>query len=372
MFKKILLLVIPFYPLFSSLCEPVEEGILCPSAMETPYNLRVSIGLLMQQIHIPNTDVCKKVIITTRDDLQNVNAPLSAIYDNNFQYTNFHLDPGLKATIGYLSNHDDFECIANFEWLHSRGVLEEEIFANMFVPSYIGEIFYRPGLSTFPIGFQKVDSFLDIRYFLLDLVVNKGSYFSTQYSFEPYAGIKASWIEYNSSQNFSKDLYDTTYSLPSGTSWQRNALIHFWGVGPSVGANANYYLFAGWSISSTLDLALLFGERSFRTSNLYLNSTTSDTQNIFVGRATNSAFSPTIRSLLGLQYVEPILNDTQFLTFKICFDGRVYFNQYPTIVNAYDSAFVADDIVYPSYRPSIVANNPFAMLGLVAEVLWSF
>ena len=372
MYKKFFFLLLPCLSLCGALCEPLEEGTLCPSPMQTPYNLRFSLGLLMQQIQISNTDICRLVKESDRTDLENLRATIPITINNTFQYPDFSLDPGLRLSIGYLSSHDDFECMANFEWLHSRGVFEEELFSTTLFPSYSGQLYYVKDLSTEPIAFQKVDSFLDVRYFLLDLVLNKGSYFSKEYSFTPYAGIKSTWLEYKNSQNFSKDQNTTEFSLPTGGSWQRNAHVHFWGVGPSAGIHANYFLLPGWSITSTFDAALLFGKRNLQTTSEFLGSTRSDTKDKMIGKANTSAFSPTFRSLLGLAYTEAILHDTQFLTFKVCFDGRIYFNQYPAVANSYDSGSVANEIVYPTYRPSIVANNPFAMLGLVAEILWSF
>ncbi len=285
---------------------------------------------------------------------------------SNQYYIGFDLDPGLRAAVGYTSMHDDWMLKAAFEWLSSTGRSDLEQDNAQIRATNVPLILYEDDYQI--IRFQEADARLIVDYYLLDLSVSKGAYFSDKFSFEPLGGIKLNWINYNSSLKLA-NAGNTLSTLPTTTSWLRRNITEFWGVGPMIGFNANYHLFVGWSIFSKMDVAILIGETylkdgiGFVTTETYPGGTTSTN--------TIQMLSPATRATIGLQYERDLFEETQHLAVRFGFDGRWYYNQYPQV--NYPASLVTDPAEqFLESGVQINEGNYFGMMGLLIDVCWSY
>lgn len=353
------------------------EKFLQNSFIDSPKRLHITAGLLLEQIRMTGTDVCTLYGITPQTPpLSNpgLGAPLPVIFTNSFENIHFNLDPGLKVGLGYHFEHDNWMGLTNFEWLKSRGRYNQTLVSNSLVsinPSNIGALYYLSGLSPLPVYFQQVSAHLDVSYYLLDVMLSKGSFFSRNFSFTPTGGIKTTWIQYNSYQKFSDDANTDEYAMPSTVFWERTSKVNFWGSGPAGGLDCTFHVALGWSIVSCIDLSILLGERTTTANQGFKNGVDSA---IHILNAADSSLilSPTFGAFLGIEYTQPALEDSGHLTLRIGVDGRSYFNQYPTIGSTIYNESINGDVIYPFYNPNLVANNTFGMIGCVIDLTWSF
>ena len=285
---------------------------------------------------------------------------------NKVKYLTFNLDPGLKVGLGYTSPHDDWKFQAGFEWLSSTGKSTIDEVGQAIRLSNTFQLHYDEDFVN--IDFQEAAASLSIDYFLLDLAVSKGAYFSDRFSFEPLAGIKLNWINYNTTVRLS-EAGNTLSELPQGTSWLKRSINDFWGVGPMLGFNANYHLFVGWSLFSKIDLAVLVGESylkdgfGFVTNQKYPGQT--------VGLSNIPLLSGATRTMIGLQYERDLFEETQHLVFRVGFDGRYYYNQYPSVTYPAQDLVDEDETYFtPGYN--ISEGNYFGMVGLLIDLCWSY
>jgi hypothetical protein len=353
-----------------------EKKTLPNSYIASPNRLHITAGLLLEQVRMLNTDVCMIKENTPQTPLTKnptSNASIPSIFTNKFENLVFDLDIGLKTCLGYNFEHDDWVAQADFQWLQSKGSYSNKVLSRLqsLEPSNIGVLYYREALSKFPVSFQKVTAHLNVSYYLLDVYLSRGSFFSKNFSFEPSIGIKTSWIQYNGYQNFSDDANTDDYAMPSNVFWQRTSTVNFWGSGPMAGINSAFHVIDRWSLISSLDCSILLGKRKFITNQGFKGGVNSA---IDILNAENNTpiLSPTIAALLGIEYSQPIVEDTSHLTLRTYFDGRCYFNQYPIINSQIYNETINENIIYPSYKPVVVDNNIFGMIGCVIELIWSF
>ncbi len=321
----------------------------------------LEVGVLAQQMRVSNTDFAfviqnGSVPYTDQDPYESV----------NMLRPRFNVDAGLRVSTGYYFDEDGWVLKGAFEWLWSRGVLGfKSNYQNEATvrPTHIPRIFYE---NIHPTKFLELDATLEVQYFLLDLFLARGSYFSGHFTFEPFAGIKSSWIYYHSKERY---LNDQALHVPTNTSWLRKADSSFWGTGPMIGLNGNYYFNQYWSLFSMGDFSVLLGESS--VSNITGFVTMQSTPNTFRVKDTNLVLSPTLRAILGFQYEKDVFDQTQHFTIKAGFDGRVYFNQYP-IVDRPASALLNTSRLDLGYEAEIIENGSFGMTGFIFMVGWDF
>ncbi len=314
-----------------------------------------NVGLIYEQMRISNA-------IGGYERTQSpVGTSASPDFLFNILNLNFNMEPGFKFGVGYEPGHDDWQVNASFEWLRSSASLNKEVLE----PSYLYSQFtgvYRK--------YSALTSTLDVDYFLLDVYLSRGSYISQKYSLEPFAGFKASWIYYDTRESFtnSPDLITTSQQ-------QLHVLDDdFWGIGPMIGLNGNYHLYAGWSIFALSDFSILFGESAL---NYYEGIvTTEPLPGNNVVETTSIVASPTMRGVVGIQYERCVMCESQHLVLRAGFDARVYFNQYPLayMSQSYDPTSNTTNFNIGNFQTmtSIINNNSFSMIGLLLDLGWSF
>ncbi len=303
-----------------------------------------NVGLIYEQMRVSNTMVAYDVVQGPASG-GTASDPTTT---HNMYNLAFNMEPGFKFGIGYEHGHDAWQVNASFEWLRSQGGFSQEVqIPTVLKASYDDESSsYLNGHST-----------LDIDYFLLDVYLSRGSFISKQYTLEPTAGFKATWLYYDTDTKFTED-QATSNPLAESQAQSYASKVDFWGVGPMIGLNSNYHMCAGWSIFALSDFSILFGESVL---NYYDGRVTIE---LLPGETkvatTLQVLCPTIRGVLGLQYERYTMCESQHLALRAGFDGRVYFNQYPV---TYRSG---------ATTPAIIENGAFGMVGLLLDLGWSF
>jgi len=280
--------------------------------------LSLDVGLLYQQMRIENTDICYVHIGDgggTKED------PSTKRLVKELDFSMF---PGVRAGLGYDFGRRTFRFKADFEWLYSRGKFNDTVTgAQDIVPTYIVYAF-GPNSDVFVPLYQQVRSWMKSNYYLLDCYFAKGIYLSEMVSFEPFAGIKAAWQDFDHYRKF----FDATNEalLSADQAWLERGATNTWGVGPMIGAHGNVYIGQDWGLYSMFNFAALLGEAS---ANTYFGIVTSeDYPGDKYETVHQNSLTPTLRATFGIQYGQVCLENTSYVFFRIGFDSRVYFNRF--------------------------------------------
>jgi hypothetical protein len=323
----------------------------------------IDIGVIVEQMRVSNS-----AVYYTHGSGSSTNPT----WDNPSRYDviknpNFDLDAGVRVGIGYnATEHDDWNISANFEYLHSQGSISSSSEGHeVYRPLNDVSIFYTEDTGS---NFYNANSSLSVDYYLLDIALSRGSYFSDRFSFEPFAGLKASWINYDASLRLQNDL-NTADGIPLTTSWLRRSFVNFWGVGPMAGINANHHLFVGWSIFSSSNFSVLFGESNFADGTGFVTIEKLP----FSQHVTDviTVLCPTLRSIIGLQYDTDIFKETQHVKIRFGFDTRYYFNQYPVAARYADTVAIEGDLKLNA-ASAVIENGSFGMVGLILDLGWDY
>lgn len=324
----------------------------------------LDIGLLLEQMRVGNANFFYEHGGLTSETGASWNNPFRT--DDMCNMT-FNIEAGVKAGIGYYSVHDDWEVNASFEWLYSKAILNADTASGTFQPTYNIDLSYGDDQDT-TLSFHQGNSNLSVNYYLLDITLSKGSYFSDHFSFEPLAGVKVSWIGYNGALSL-KDNQNTATSIPSNVSWLRRNVTNFWGIGPMIGLNANYHMFVGWSIFSHTNVAVLLGETKIKDGVGFVTIEKYPFDSVTYSIL--NTLTPTIRSIVGLQYDMDMFEETQHLKLRFGFDGRWYYNQFPT-VDRRAKRIPSETGIVLSTNSCVYEGNAFGMIGFLLDLGWDY
>ena len=196
----------------------------------------VEVGLILEQMRLSNTDVA-----FYRNDNSGNGSSGNPTNFREIVNLNFNLEPGVRASVGYEFDHDYWTARADFEWLYSKASFKNTVDAGNYQPTHM------PYLMDLTVAqeplYQSINASLELDYFLLDVYLSRGSYLSGMFSYEPFAGIKAAWIDYTGARRFSNATSAT--NLSTSSSWLNKHSVDFWGVGPLIGMNGNYIVCEG-------------------------------------------------------------------------------------------------------------------------------
>ena len=337
-----------------------HQNELSSSLPETNHSLFFDIGLLYLQMDTSSNAVC-------REQIAGSGTTASPTITNNYKSVKFGLDPGLKIGVGKTYKEKGYQLLANFEYISSSANLDAEATGtNFFEPIRITSQFYDTEVTN-QMKFQDVCVTLAIDYFLLDLVISRGSVFSYNFSYTPFAGLKVTWLDFSKYQNFSNDVGEGT-QMPDGSSWVRTEDSTFWGIGPEVGIDAIYNVFHNWSVYSCWDFAVLMGNASLDYRSGVVTSKTTPTEER--NRDGVSVMCPTFKGVLGLQFDNRLVRLDHSLRLRLGFDMRYYFNPYISSNHTAQVKVSGGSKLDSSL--STVVYEYFSTTGLVLDFGWYF
>ena len=316
-----------------------------------------NVGLIAEQISLTGAEVA----IINSNKTETLDSASQVVFQDQVREPIFDLDVGLRVGLGYQLEHDNWMASVSFEWLSSKGRYDHSAVGNELIfPYEVTSPFYGAA----KLNFNSVNSKLTVDYYLLDFILAKGVYFTSKFSFEPFAGVKVAWINYTG-----QHVYGVVQSgsIPENSVFQRNNSVETWGIGPEVGVNAFYELIGGWSIFSSTNGSVLLGNASIKNL-IRLVPTAESGYQPERAQQSQTAICPTLRTTFGLEYIGEAFNEKQSFFVRFGFDGRYYFNQYPNLGYRAVAGTATNEL---DYNP-LVTSNGFGMVGLLADLGWYF
>ncbi len=159
------------------------------------------------------------------------------------KHLNFNWEPGFKAGLGYLFDRDGWDLYLNFTYLKTR--------AHSSTSSSVEGIIPLLGEQTLTFG--QASAHWKIHFYDLDLVLGRAYFVSKYLALHPYFGLTSAWI-----QQRRRATYEDTVSL------KLKGRNNFWGIGPKLGTEAQFYLGRNFSLYGSVAGALLWGRFSVK------------------------------------------------------------------------------------------------------------
>jgi hypothetical protein len=252
--------------------------------------------------------------------------------DTCFGYT-----AGVTASLGHLMEHDNWYVGAKFDWL-SSSISDKDFSAGNTtytmginnVWTNLNTIMIKPeGGVTLPPYYTSLLFNASIDIYQLDVLLSRGSFHSSCFSYEPFAGVKALWYSgsfntkgYNFSTTATNDFADAS----DNANWSFD--MDAWGVGPMFGFNGEYHITEGLSFFSNSDVAILYGRMNANYTLKYTLVTISNPENygtIGADYDSNQEYYVPLRSIIGLQLSRYCLDGQHFVAVKLGYDARYVF-----------------------------------------------
>lgn len=256
---------------------------------------------------------------------------------------------GVTVSLGRYIEHDDFYIGARFDYLRSYKAAAYDTTDR---PGYL----LRPNSNlnldiTEGTDFNADDDTLTkiiyngaFKLYQLDVLMSRGSYYSSSFSYEPFAGIKALWFSLDQdTSNFSSDFDGGNYMT-----WQERQ--DSWGAGPLFGFNTLYHFTCKLALFSDSDIALLYGESRLQNISTLVGVLDAPVEvDQVIDRQNNEGcqFYVPLRTILGVQLADYCFEKKHYLAAKVGFDVRAVI-AYPTDVRG------------------------FFMQGVYANLVWNF
>lgn len=286
--------------------------------LDKPDGLFLEVGLLYEQMYFSNNKAA-----TYLDDLNgsgpNVSPPIvGSSYD--VVSFDFGLDPGLRVEAARYFGYNDWKISAAFEWIHSKPTINKDVRGDEYLLPVIS-------LPTSNEDNRSLVANFNVNYYLLDVTCYRGAFESDKLKIRPNAGIKAAWFNTRSGRTFR----DPTSG--AAVDHYERVVSKSWAVGPMLGFDVKYPIFDGMNIYCDNNVSILMGHQ-------YTNSSFWDNlSSVWMGLSTTTGsyvdkgfyFTPTVRTSLGLQFSTLFMRNKVESVLKIGFDGRYYFNQYPSV-----------------------------------------
>jgi hypothetical protein len=259
-------------------------------------------------------------------------------HEANVLRPDFKLNVGFDGGIGYRYFHDNWSCNLNF--FHIRSTTE---CCNCVCDDYIGYVpdcVWCHDLFSTTNHIDPLDSFLppvicfEIIHSDLDLLLERATFLSGQYSFTAGFGLKNTWLEFCDNTHYC-DVYGYyNCCAPVQLRGDLALILHdikrcdrtdFYGIGPLVDFNSKACLTDSFAFFNEFDVALLVGH-SKTCNKLYVDQVCTVTMN-----DSFSTLSPYIGVKLGVEFTSCHRNNTLQFVSRLSFDNAVYFNQYNRI-----------------------------------------
>ncbi|MCX6988670.1 MAG: Lpg1974 family pore-forming outer membrane protein [Chlamydiae bacterium] len=191
---------------------------------------------------------------------------------------NFRWQGGFRVGAGFHIPHGSWDTLMNYTWFHdtAKGKTENnpENYLIATGISAINNTHFRPYAISCD---AKWKLFLDI----LDLQLGRTMIPAKWISFRPFIGTKAAWIHQKYEINYS-DLVSNYQSLDYEVDLKNN----YWGIGPMVGLNTQFWMGYGFSIFGNIAASLVYGQFTLKQQETADNDTVADlSNNYYAGRA---------------------------------------------------------------------------------------
>ena len=270
----------------------------------------------------------------------------------------YDLDWGVTVGVGRHFDHDDWDLKIGFDWISSNGKDNTGTeFNEVFVPTGLRTADARGVGADLNVA-NSANTNLKIQYYMLDVMLGRGSFIGSCHSITPHFGIKAAWIDYSGTSKFAGgDLGATTF-------YYQKRSDDFWGVGPQAGVNGVWGMAEGigWFVDNKMSILLGYA----KIDDHQWFSQRAATNTIRYSEGSIPVLSPSIKMFFGLQYEKPVYYGCQHLRLRGGWDTVFYFNQFMhSVVNNQ----LPDNQGMQFWTQD---TNNFGLTGLRVDLTWDF
>lgn len=169
--------------------------------------------------------------------------------DGDVKVNDFDWDVGLKVGLGYKTPHDSWDVYARYTYYNS----DDSSHSTKQEPAGLISLTNFGSLLC-----TKVKSHVEIDLNNLELELARSYFISSRLAFRPHVDVKSTWIDID------QDVYMTISSINNnnntvGLDHKTKADSKFWGLGPRIGIDSQWFLGYGFHIFGELAGSLQYG-----------------------------------------------------------------------------------------------------------------
>jgi hypothetical protein len=229
-------------------------------------------------------------------------APSGKVWNSHFDW-NF----GFRAGAGYHLEHDAWDWLLNFTWLHAR--------ADNHAHRAAGGLASQKGLPSL-FAVTEINSHWHVHYYVLDLEVGRDFFITKYLAFRPQFGIESAWIPQR-----------RHYSLKAGPDFGQKIYgkNHFWGIGPRAGLGGTWYFGHHFSLLSALSGSLQWGRFESRLKESLLEP--GGKVSIVNVNGDLHRLVPNVQARLGLSWDADINDSSNHLGIALLYEFQYWWRQ---------------------------------------------
>ncbi|MBX7066080.1 MAG: hypothetical protein K1X28_02500 [Parachlamydiales bacterium] len=247
---------------------------------------------------------------------------------NNLLEIDFGWDPGFRVGVGYGMNRDGWDTQAYYTWFHTRGKDSISSLPGTIHSSFVGNFYVSNpnGLGLSGPSYQSASIDWNIHYNMFDWELGRSFWVSQALALRPFMGIKGGWINQSMDSTWENPSFSGSQFVNPQTfhKGRENVKNNFWGIGPSIGMNTKWNLFASrcqmFHLLADFSGALMWGHWTFHDS--YHNDID---QHIFIGMQNINSGATAIRGFLGFGW-EMVLSDYRMAA-KLGYESQFWLDQ---------------------------------------------
>ena len=187
--------------------------------------------------------------------------------DSRAQNLRFGWEWGFRVGAGFNIPHGNWDSFISYTWFQDNAegsVSTKE--GQSVLPGLISAVANAKinpisgKIDLTPVEVEKASAKWNLFLNVADWELGKTFIPSKFFSFRPYMGAKAIWI-----QQENRIRYDGYKIVNEEGSYHTNLTNHYWGVGPKAGFNSQFWLGKGFSIYGNTGISLVLGEFNLNT-----------------------------------------------------------------------------------------------------------
>lgn len=290
------------------------------------YDFFVSVDFLWWKLYEGGTEYALKNEISPVSNTH-IKGPL--------KHLNFNWEPGYKASIGTYFDWDMWDVHLDFTSFSTH--------AQHSATSDLSGLF--PLLGQQIMSFSKANAHWHVRFYDLDLVLGKSYFVSKYLALHPYFGLTSAWVQQHRHARYQNPIL-----------LKLRGKNNFWGIGPRIGTEAQFYLGRHFSVFGNAVGALLWGKFDVneKERNLSANAELYDLHD------NTHRMAPIVGFELGLAFETNLNHDHNYLRVKVGYEGQYWWrqNQFP-LFNATAESFARQ-------------SEDLSLQGLTTELRFAF
>jgi hypothetical protein len=173
-------------------------------------------------------------------------------------------DPGFRIGLGGNLPYDQWDIMAYYTYYYNHTENHRSTYADDQLAGFVPTLLAVRGF-----GIPKLEGRYRLHYNMLELEIGRDMFLSQRLSFRPLLGAAATWINRKFSVRYAQtvDLNGNVVTPGKGAT-----KIEYFGIGPKVGFNTNWWMSRQWKLFGNLQAAFLYGHlRNHLTSDQTIN-----------------------------------------------------------------------------------------------------